>query len=213
MSTTVDKPGRGKPQTEAQRLAVLAMENDVVHRYAVQGHSFYRIEKDLGITHADRIYKRAMSVRPVQQRTEAYEVQRKRLDALHAKAWEALESDGLAGLTERVVEMVLAHDGDEGNLDTLLTRIRSTIEKAYADTYKAVPVALQVHDRFVKLDGLDHAARVADASLAIEEAKLRLIAGGLFRALGILDPLGVTDDHKRAVVAELERALESEDEE
>lgn len=200
---TMAKPGKGKPQTPAQRAAVLAMEQEVIERHAVRGQSFYRIDAELGITNSNRIYKRAMEERPMVQRAEAAEIQRARLDALHEKAWEALTDDGL----DRLAERIAAHMEDP---EADAQAIRAMISGAYADTYKAVPVALQVHDRFVKLDGLDHAARVADAGLEIEQAKLRLIAGGLFRALGLLDDLGVTADQKREVVAELERALESE---
>lgn len=180
--TTTEKPGKGKPQTQAQKAAVLAMEAEVVDRYAVRGQSFYRIERELGITHADRVYKRAMSVRPVQQRTEAYEVQRQRLDALHEKAWEALEADGLDSLAIRVTEMIREHDPEDGE-SALSERVRSVIERAYADTYKGIPVALGVHDRFVKLDGLDHAARIADANLALDMARVQMFGTALATVL------------------------------
>jgi hypothetical protein len=204
------KPGKGRPTTEADKAAVLAMEQDVVHRHAVQGHSFYRIEQDLGITHADRIYKRAMSVRPVQQRAEAYEVQRQRLDALHEKAWTALEGDGLDSLAYRVAEIL--HEGFEtSDWDDVPLNVRATIERAYADTYRGIPVALGVHDRFVKLDGLDHAARIADAHLALDQAKIQVWAAALADSLGLLD---ATTEQKKAVVTrfgELLEASETED--
>lgn len=197
---TMPKPGKGRPKTEAQKAEVLALEQEVVKRHAVAGQSFYRIDRDLGITNSHRIYKRAMEFRPVVERAAAAQVQRARLDALHEKAWEALSNDGLDTLAERVAAYM--HDyGDEADAQA----IRAMIGSAYADTYKAVPVALQVHDRFVKLDGLDHAARVADAGLAIEAAKLRIMADVLAKAL-----LHVSDPVEReAVLVTFGRELEA----
>lgn len=199
---TMPKPAKGRPKTEAQKAEVLALEQEVVKRHAVAGHSFYRIDRDLGITNSHRIYKRAMEVRPVVERAAAAQIQRARLDALHEKAWEALSNDGLDTLAERIAGYM--HDyGDEADVQS----IRAMIGDAYADTYKAVPVALQVHDRFVKLEGLDHAARVADAGLAIEQAKLQLMAGCLVKALGVNENL--TTEDKREIVAALGRELEA----
>lgn len=194
--TTLDKPRKGKPQTEAQKAAVIAMESDVVHRHAVRGHTFYRIERDLGITHAKRIYERAMSARPLVQREDAHRIQQERLNALHEKAWEALSEDGLESLWERLRSLLSDMEAQGSQIDA--GTIMDTVQRAYADTYKAVPVALAVHDRVVKLDGLDHGARIADASLALDQARVQLMAVAL---VGVLQDLGLSaEDQSRGVV-------------
>lgn len=196
MTITPAKPGKGKPQTEAQKAAVLAMEQEVVERHAVRGHSFYRIEQDLGITHADRIYKRAMSVRPVRQREEAYATLQARNELLWAEAQAALERDGLGSLATRIAEMVREYD-PEDDQSTLLQRVETTIGKAYADTYRGIPVAGQVLDRMAKHEGLNHADRVADAQLVIDAAKVQVMAGALVQALAVLE---VSVEDKRRVI-------------
>lgn len=192
---TVTKPGKGKPQTEAQRIAVVEMEREIVRRHGINGESFYSIERDLGITNADRIYRRAMKQRPEQEREIAARTQRMRLDDLYRRAHDALRTDGLETLFDRLRDLLNAMCEDGAEIDT--ARIIDVIDKAYADTYKGIPVALQVSDRAVKLDGLDHAARIADARLELDQATVQVWAGALVTALGLLD-VPVAD--KRAVV-------------
>lgn len=201
--TTIAKPTKGKPQTPAQKAAVLTMEREVVQRHAIQGHSFYRIEQDLDITNADRIYKRAMEQRPVQERSEAYRIQQERLNALHEKSWQAIAEDGLDSLWDRLRSLLI--DLAETGADIDAMTIMDTIQRAYADTYKGIPVALAVHDRFVKLDGLDHAARVADARLELDRTQVALMAAALVDTLA---DYGLTVEQQREAVTSWGQRLE-----
>lgn len=189
---TMPKPRRGRPSTEADQAAIINNENEVVHRHAILGHSFYRIEKDLGITNAERVYKRAMTERPQREREEAARVQALRLEALNQKAWEALQADGLDSLAERVATYMHEY-GDEADVQA----IRAMIGDAYVDTYRGIPVALKVQEQIGKHYGTDHASRVADAQLELDVAKVRLWGAALADALSLLD---VTTEDKRRVI-------------
>lgn len=190
--TTV-KPGRGNPKTPEQIAAVAAMEQEVVTR-AANGQSFYRIERELGITNAGRIFKR-VTASMERSRENAYALESMRLDTLTEKAHEALAADGLEHLAERLADLLSGADMDDEGLPD---RIRNVITRAYADTYKAIPVALQVHDRRVRLDGLDHAARIADGNLAVAQAQVQMMGVALGDSLGLLD---VEPEQKAAVIA------------
>lgn len=69
-----------------------------------------------------------------------------------------------------------------------------------ADPSKGIPVRLGIHDRVTRLHGLDHAARVADAQLVIDQGKLALMGAALVQALAILDYVS-NEDKARVVKA------------
>lgn len=191
------KPKQGKPQTEAQRLAVLEMEREVVRRYGINGESFYSIEKTLGITHADRIYKRAMSQRPMQERDEAARTHAMRYEALYAQAWRATVDNGLEGLAERIAAILCDNEDADPGSDVIPDRVRRVIESAYADTLRGVQASAGVLEKAVKLHGTDHGSRVADAQLQINAAQVQVWGSLLVQALDVLD----TDaDGKRRVL-------------
>lgn len=196
MASVMTKPGKGRPSTDAQKAAVIALEQEVVQRHAVQGQSFYRINADLGISDAGRVYRRAMDQRPARVREDAYRIQAERLERLYEQAAEAIDRDGLDPLAHRVAEII--EDGAcGGEWEAIPERVRNTIERAYADTYRGIPVALGVIDRATKLDGLNHADRIADASLVLDQAKVQLMAGTLVE---VLREGGMTPEQQRTAV-------------
>lgn len=186
------KPARGNPKTPDQIAAVATMEAEVVRR-AAEGQSFYRIERELGITNAGRIFKRVTGSME-RSRENAYTLESMRLDTLTEKAYDALATDGLDSLSYRVAE-ILTDRGEDW--EGVPERVKAVIEQAYADTYRGIPVALAVHDRRAKLDGLTHEARIADAHLALDQQTAAVWAGALVAALA---PTALSVEEKRAVL-------------
>lgn len=202
---TMTKPKPGKPSTDEQRAAVAAMESEVVRR-AVAGQSFYAIERELGITQASRVFKRAVGSLE-RSREGSYLLESMRTEALHEKAWRTLEADGLDSLAHRVADILREAD-DAMEWETVPSAVQAVIERAYADTYRAIPVLLKVGERRDKLDGLTHADRVADAQLEVNQASLQLMAAAL---VGTLRDLGLSDEQQRqGVTIWAERAALSE---
>lgn len=78
-----------------------------------------------------------------------------------------------------------------------LTETFHGVAVEHADV-KAAGVALGVHDRRAKLQGLNHSDRVADEQLRINGAMVQLQAAALVGALDVLPDL--TPEQKRAVV-------------
>lgn len=90
--------------TPAQLAEVREIEEDVM-ALRIKGVSFRQIERDLGITHADRVFKRAMArtgENTAYVRAEAQRVEAERIDALQAGVWEQA-----VGGSPRHVEMAL----------------------------------------------------------------------------------------------------------
>lgn len=198
MTTTLpEKPKRGRPKAGTDdAVAVAFMESEVIRLRRDECLSFPEIDARLHITNSDRIFRRAAEKVRAQSRDDAYALESLRLDALHRKAWGALEDDGLDPLAERVAK-ILAESYEIDEWDGVPERVRSMIERAYADTYRGIPVALGVHNARAKLDGLTHGDRIADARLELDQATVQVWAGALVTALGLLD-VPVAD--KRAVV-------------
>lgn len=196
MSTSLDKPKRGRPKAGSDdAVAVAYMEAEVV-RLAQAGRSFYAIDGELGITNSDRIFRRAVDKGRTRTREDAYALESLRLEGLWAIAWEKLQSDALPNLADRIVDMC---EGGDVDADT----IRRAIESAFDSTWRGLPVAAALHEKRSKLDGLGHADRVADAQLQINVAQVQLWAGLLVQALDVLN----TDPADKVLVLERMREL------
>lgn len=204
-TSAAKRPKRGRPKKGGDdEVAVAFIEAEVVNRRTA-GETFPHIEAALGITNADRIFRRAAAKMREQSRADAYALESARLDALHAKAWAALTDDGLDSLADRIAERMCS--GDQG--DTWEpSDIRAMIERAYADTLRAVPVVLGVHDRAAKLHGLNHSDRIADAQLELDAARVRMWGAAFAEALALLD---VPEEDKRAVVVRWGELVQAED--
>jgi hypothetical protein len=189
VTTAPERPRRGRPKAGTDdAVAVAYMEAEVI-RLSQAGHSFYAINGQLGITNADRIFRRAVEKGRTRTREDAYALESLRLEGLWALAWEKLESDALPNLADRVIEMC------DGGADPDV--IRLAITTAFTDTWRGVGVAAGIHEKRSKLDGLGHDARIADARLELDQATVQIWATALVSALGLLD---VPTEDKRAVV-------------
>ena len=213
--TVTQRPKRGRPKAGSDDAAAVAfMESEVVRLVRDEGLSFYRCNQKLGISNSDRIFRRAVEKGRTRTREDAYLVESERLDALHEKAWRALSEQGLDGLAEQIAE-ILARDYDIGDgdpSDSVPARVRDVITAAYADTLRAVPVLLNVHDRRAKLDGLTHSDRIADAQLTLDQARVTMMATAF---VGSLADEGLDAEAQKRIMArwaEGMAALESPDE-
>lgn len=194
------KPARGNPKTPDQIAAVATMEAEVVRR-GVAGQSFYAIERELGITNAARIFKRATATME-RTRENSTAIVAAQLDDLTARAWEKLDADSLDGLARRIAEYL--HDfGDEADAQA----IRGMIAGAYGDVFKGITAAAGIIDRRTKLEGLNHADRVADARLEVDRGLVEVMAVGLAESLGLLDE--VTPERKREVLRDFAERMKA----
>lgn len=78
-----------------------------------------------------------------------------------------------------------------------LLALRERVREAEMEVGKSAVVEFGVHDRMVKLDGLDHAARIADANLQLDQAKVQMMAGAL---VDTLRDFGLTQGQQREAV-------------
>lgn len=89
MPTPKDLPDiRHKYMTEEDAARLVETEEEVM-ALRIKGVSFYRIERQLGITNANRVFQRAIERRPNMQykREEAIRLEGERLDALQEGVW------------------------------------------------------------------------------------------------------------------------------
>lgn len=206
--TQLVKPKRGRPAKGSEDAAAVAFLESEVVRLSRAGHSFYAIDGMLGIRNADRIFHRAVEKGRRTTRETAYLVESERLDLLQTQAMAALAADGLDSLAERVAAILLESE-ESMEWESVPERVRAVIERSYADTYRAIPVALGVHDRRAKLEGLTHADRIADASLAVDQARVTIMASMLAESL---EDAGLTPEQTAVAArgfAERMKALDS----
>lgn len=131
--------------TEDQLAEVREIEEEVMN-LRIKGISYRQIERTLGITHADRVFKRAMArtgENTAFVRAEALRVENERLDALQAGIW----------------------------------------DKALRGGARDIEVALKVLESRAKLNGLNFQDLINAKAIELEEAKVRMMAVALSKAL------------------------------
>ena len=132
----------------------------IVMTERIRGKSFYRIEREHGISNADRIFRRAIERQENEPfaRAEAIRLEEMRLDELQEGLW----------------------------------------DKALSGDARAVEVALKILERRARMQGLDFADMISGQLIEVEQAKVKLMATALVRALQAID---ATPEQRQAATA------------
>ena len=159
MTTVATKNNPGRVMSEEQTAEMLRKER-VVLEERIKGKSFGRIERETGISHPDRVFKRAINrtENGEWRRQEAIRLEEARIDDLQAGIW----------------------------------------DRALSGEPRAVEVALKVLERRARLHGLDFQDLVSGQLVEVEQAKVRLMATALVKAL---DAVGASPEQRKTATA------------